>query len=215
LFWACKPLHVNGDDVFGIFVRKTAEEVPVIRRSLLILLILTGAGSACSSSGIVLSPTSYYGAYTPTVLNYAATSGGILVEVVGNPFDVPKADLERAITGAMTGSHFGPAVDFVTTTPEGFRSPYRIVVVFDPTQGYTPSKLCRQTQYLEPGTGEIVKAHSVLCAGGKALTGLSGRVGDVTGPDDPQFRQLISQITTNLLPPFRPNRRGGRSGTFF
>jgi hypothetical protein len=92
---------------------------------------------------------------------------------------------------------------------------FRIVVVFDPTQGYTPSKLCRQIQYLEPGTGEIVKVHTVLCAGGKALTGLFGRVGDVTGPDDPQFSQLISQITTNLLPPFRPNRRGGRSGTFF
>ncbi len=186
----------------------------MIRRSLLILLILAGAGSACSSSGVVLSPTSYYGAYTPTVLNYAATSGGILVEVVGNPFDVPKADLERAITGAMTGSHLGPAVDFVTTTPEGFRSPYRIVMVFDPTQGYTPSKLCRQTQYIEPGTGEIVKAHAVLCADEKALTGTSGRVRDVASPDDPQFRQLISQITTNLLPPFNPNRGGRRSGIF-
>ena len=187
----------------------------MIRRSLLVLLILAGAGSACSSSGVVLSPTSYDGVYTPTVLNYAATSGGILVEVVGNPFDAPKAELERATTDAMTGSHFGPAVDFVTTKPEGFRSPYRIVLVFDPTQGYTPSKLCRQTQYIEPGTGEIVKAHAVLCAGAKALTGVSGRVGDVTGPDDSQFRHLISQITTNLLPPFRPTRRGGRSGVFF
>jgi hypothetical protein len=94
----------------------------VIRRFLLILLILAGAGSACSSSVVVLSPTSYDGAYRPTVLNYAATSGGILVEVVGNPFDVPKADLESAITSAMTGSHFGQQVDFVTTPPEGFRA---------------------------------------------------------------------------------------------
>ncbi len=187
----------------------------MIHRSLLVLLILAGAGSACSSSGVVLSPTSYDGVYTPTVLNYAATSGGILVEVVGNPFDAPKAELERATTDAMTGSHFGPAVDFVTTKPEGFRSPYRIVLVFDPTQGYTPSKLCRQTQYIEPGTGEIVKAHAVLCAGERALTGVSGRAGELTGPDDPQFRQLISQITTNLLPPRRSPRRGGRSGVFF
>jgi hypothetical protein len=174
----------------------------------------------------VLSPTSYDGVYTPTVLNYAATSGGILVEVVGNPFDAPKAELERATTDAMTGSHFGPAVDFVTTKPEGFRSPYRIVLVFDPTQGYTPSKLCRQTQYIEPGTGEIVKeyiepgtgeivkVHAVLCAGERALTGVSGRAGELTGPDDPQFRKLISQITTNLLPPRRSPRRGGRSGIF-
>ncbi len=187
----------------------------MIRRSLLVLLILAGAGSACSSSGVVLSPTSYYGAYTPTVLNYSATSGGMLVEVVGNPFDAPKDDLVRSITGAMTGSHFGPQVDFVTTPPEGFRSPYRIVLVFDSTQGYTQYKLCAQTETIQPGVGDTVKVHAALCAAEKPLTGVTGRVGEVTGPDDPKFRHLISQITTNLLPPLRPNRRGGRSGVFF
>ena len=189
-------------------------EVPVIRRFLLILLILAGAGSACSSSVVVLSPTSYDGAYRPTVLNYAATSGGILVEVVGNPFDVPKADLESAITSAMTGSHFGQQVDFVTTPPEGFRSPYRIVILFDPTQNYTANKLCKQGKSIQPGTGEIVKVHAALCANGAALTGVSGRIGGVTGQDDPQFRRLISQITMNLLPPVNPDRRSHSSGFF-
>lgn len=186
----------------------------MIRRTLLTLVILAAAGTACSNSGVVLSPTSFYGAYTPTVLNYAATSGGILVEVVGNPFDVPKADLERAITGAMTGSHFGPAVDFVSAPPEGFRSPYRIVMVFDSTQGYTQIKLCGQTGSIAPGAGESVKVHTALCAADKPLTGLWGRVSDVTGPDDPKFRQLISRITINLLPPFNPDRRDGDRGMF-
>ena len=184
----------------------------MICRSLLILLILTGAGSACSSSATVLSPTSYYGAYTPTVLSYSATSGGILVEVVGNPFDAPKADLERSITGAMTGSHFGPHVDFVTTPPEGFRSPYRIVMVFDSNQGYTQIKLCGQTGSIAPEPGESVRVHTALCAADKPLTGVSGRVRDVTGPDDPKFRRLISQITTNLLPPSSPDRRDNDRG---
>jgi hypothetical protein len=181
----------------------------VIRKSLLSLVILAGAASACTSTDVVLSPTSYYGAYTPTVLSYSATSGGILVEVIGNPFDVPKADLEQSITGAMTGSHFGPHVDFVTTPPEGFRSPYRIVMVFDSNQGYTQIKLCGQTESIQPGPGESVRVHTALCAAEKPLTGVSGRVGEVTGPDDPKFRRLISQITTNLLPPKNPDRRGG------
>ena len=186
----------------------------MIRISLLTLLFLAGPSAACSNENVGLSRTSYYGAYTPTVLNYSATSGGMLVEVVGNPFDVPKADLESAITGAMRGSHFGQQVDFVTTPPEGFRSPYRIVILFDPTQNYTENKLCKQSQSIQPGTGEIVKAHAALCANGAALTGVSGRVGGVTGQDDPQFRRLISLITTNLLPPLNPDRRGHRSGFF-
>jgi len=186
----------------------------VIRKSLLSLVVLAGAASACTSTDVVLSPTSYYGAYTPSVLNYSATSGGILVEVVGNPFDVPKADLESAITSAMTGSHFGQQVDFVTTPPEGFRSPYRILILFDPTQNYTANKLCKQGKSIQPGTGEIVKVHAALCANGAALTGVSGRIGGVTGQDDPQFRRLISQITMNLLPPVNPDPRSHSSGFF-
>jgi hypothetical protein len=187
----------------------------VIRKSLLSLVILAGAGAACTSTDVVLSPTSYYAAYTPTVLSYSATSGGILVEVVGNPFDAPKADLERSITGAMAGSHFGPQVDFVTTPPEDFRSPYRIVMVFDSTQGYTQAKLCAQTDTIQPEAGETVKAHAALCAAEQPLTGVNGRVSDVTGPDDPKFGRFIAQMTTNLLPPTNPDRRGGDHGIFF
>lgn len=197
----------------------------MIRRSLLVLAILTGA-AACAPRLVVLSPTNFYIAYTPTVVNSAAASGGILVEVVGNPFDAPQADLERTITSAMTGSHFGPPVNFVTTPPEDFRSPYRIVMVFDAAQAYGEAKLCREGRSIEPsgavdqgdgeggGGGKVVKVYAGLCAGQGPLTGVNGRVGEVTGLDDPKFRQLISQLTTNLLPPFNPDRRDGGSEFF-
>ena len=205
--------HVAALAVLGI-VTSMAKEIRVFRKSILSLAVLTLAISACSSDTVVLSPTSYYAAYTPSVVNNAAVAGGMMVEVVGNPFDIPKDELESAVTGAMTGSHFGPAVNFLTTAPDGFRSAYRIVILFDPTQNYTENKLCKESQSLQPGTGENVKAHAALCAKGSALTGVSGRVGDVTGIDDPKFRRLISQITTNLLPPSNPDRRDGRSGIF-
>ena len=81
-----------------------------VRHVLRPLLLLAGLAPACGTDIVVLSPTSFYAAYSPTVLNYAATHGGILVEVVGNPFDAPSDDLEHAITGAMRGSHFGQPV---------------------------------------------------------------------------------------------------------
>jgi hypothetical protein len=210
----------------------------VIPRSLLALVMLAGA-AACAPRLVVLSPTNFYIAYTPTVVNSAAGSGGILVEVIGNPFDAPQADLERTITSAMTGSHFGPPVDFVTTPPEDFRSPYRIVMVFDAAQAYGEAKLCREGRSIVPSagdqdgaaeqgtgdqgtgdqgaadqSGQVVKVYAALCAGQGPLTGVNGRVGEVTGLDDPKFRQLISQLTTNLLPPFNPDRRDGGSEFF-
>ena len=186
----------------------------MFRKIFLILLVFAGA-SACSPGSVVLSPTSYYITYTPSVLNSAAASGGMLVEVVGNPFDAPNADLDRAITGAMTGSHFGPPVNFVTTKPEGFTSPYRVVLVFDDTRNYTEAKLCKEGTSIEPGSGgDRVKVHAALCAAKQPLTGVNGRVGEVTGPDDPKFRRLISQLTTNLLPPGNPDRRENGSGLF-
>lgn len=186
----------------------------MIRGSLVSLVVLAGAAAGCADTGVVLSPTSFYGAYTPTVLNYSATSGGMLVEVVGNPFDVPKSDLERSITGSMSGYQYGPHVNFITTPGEGFRSPYRIVLVFDPTRGYTESKLCRDSGTIQPGTGDVVKVHAALCAGDQPLTGVSGQVAKVTGPDDPRFRRLISQIAMNLLPPTNPDHRNNDNGIF-
>ena len=187
----------------------------MIRKSLLTLVVLGGAVTACTSTDVVLSPTNFYGAYTPTVLNYSAARGGMLVEVVGNPFDAPKGDLEQAITSAMSGSHFGPHVDFMTTTPEDFRSPYRVVLVFDSARGYTESKLCRESRSIQPEAGETVRVHAALCAAESPLTGVSGRVSDVSAPDDPKFARLMAQITTNLLPPRNPDRRDGDNGEFF
>ena len=68
---------------------------------------------------------------------------------------------------------------------------------------------------IQPGTGEAVRVHAALCAGESPLTGVSGRVTGAAGPTDPKFGRLISQITTNLLPPFNPDRRDNDRGQYF
>ncbi len=185
----------------------------MVRKLLLALVLLSP--TACSTNTVVLSPTSFYAAYTPTVLNYAATHGGILTEVTGNPFDAPQEDLEQAVTQSMTGSHFGPRVAFVTTPPEEFSSPYRVVLVFDAAQNHTNLKLCRFDHGIDPQTGEKVRVHAALCANESPLTAVSGEVGEASDPGDPRFHQLIRQITVNLFPPFNPDRGSGRGFTAF
>ena len=141
------------------------------RRLTLAMLLLAAGLTACAAADVVLSPTNFYGAYTPTVVNYSSARGGMPVEVVGNPFDAPKDELNAAISGWMEGSHFGPRVNFLTEPPGDFSSAYRIVMVFDPSQGYTELKLCRESGSIQPGTGEAVRVHAALCAGESPLTG--------------------------------------------
>jgi hypothetical protein len=50
-------------------------------------------------------------------------------------FDVPKDELESAITNAMTGSHFGPQVDFVQTPYSQLGEGPRYPVVEEPPGG--------------------------------------------------------------------------------
>lgn len=188
-------------------------EAKPARRRLSALAFL--AAAACASDGVVVSPTSFYAAYTPTVLNYAATAGGIKVEVLGNPFDVPQQDLGLAITRAMTGAHFGQPVAFVTTPPEGFRSPYRVVMAFDGARAHTEQVLCAKSAQIQPRqTGEI-RVYGALCAAAQPLTGVSGRLAEAGGPGDPRFQRLIRRLALNLLPPGNPDRRRSSSGLMF
>lgn len=179
--------------------------------------LAAGATSACATGAVVVSPLDYYPGYTPTVLNYAATQGGMLTEVVGNPFEQDSQEqLERTITRTMATSHFGPRLPFITTPPEDFASPYRVVVVFDPAQNVNEYKVCRYES--EPAAAArkngIVRVHAVLCANEKPLTAVSGQVGGVESPGDPRFRRLISQMSLVLFPPYDPNRGDGRDIDF-
>jgi len=189
----------------------------MFRVSLLLLALFSAA--ACSTNATVLSPTSFYGAYSPTVLSYASTRGGILTEITGNPFDVPQEELDQVVVRSMKGAHFGPAVDFISTPPDEFTSPYRVVMVFDAARHHTEAKLCGLNHGIEAQPGDHVRVHAALCANESPLTAVSGSVGEADGPNDPRFQHLIRQITTNLFPPYNPDRRntdrrGSGGGTF-
>jgi hypothetical protein len=166
--------------------------------------------------GTVVGPTYYYPAYTRTVLNYAATRGGMLVQVTGNPFDqVTGEQLAREIARTMERSHFGPEVPFITEAPDNFTSPYRVAVVIDPVQTVQAYKVCGNEHEITGGDADgVVRVHAVLCGNEKPLSAVSGQAASVAGPDDPQFRQLIGQISL-LLFPLRKGTGGRRGRGFF
>jgi len=188
-----------------------------LRNLLLIAGLLSAGSSAALAMGSAsIAPVTYYPGYTPTVLNYAASQGGMLTVVMGNPFEQADASsVESEITAVMARSHFGPRLPFITTAPEGFASPYRVVVLLDSARHITPYKVCGDYSGEPEATGRAtIHVQTVLCANDKPLSSATARVSGVTSPSDPKFRQLIGQMSILLFPP-RSESGPRRNGDLF
>lgn len=169
---------------------------------------VTAAGLLAGCAGTATLPHHFvYDAYRPSYLSYAASRGGLLTEVVGNPFDAPKTAVDDAVTETFGQRAFGPKLDFFTEPPEGYSSAYRVVVLFDPAPGAAPARLCRepaQAQDKRPGRVGVLAA---FCSGDRRITSAGGSVEGASGPDDPAFRRLMGQVSALLF----PSRPGDRS----
>lgn len=168
----------------------------------LLLVGLTG----CTAGDVQVNPR-YMGSYTLTDRNYAAAHG-LATELIGNPFDAPESELRRAVTETIRTSHLGQPFRMLDDDDADRRSPYKVVLAFDQRPGYG---LCRTapsdaTPAATDGTGDI-RVYAAFCARDRILTSTRGRVTGATGPDDPRFRRLISQVGFELFPPFDETKR--------
>ncbi len=163
-------------------------------------------------AGCAGAPTVYWenvgSAYSPGILGYSSTKGGMLTEVIGNPFAAPKSELDAAIVETAQNSHFGQKVPFFTQAPEGYNSPYKVVYIMNPVVGAGGFELCQgkvETRQRAPSEPDRVLA--TLCSGDVNISTASGGVPGPLGPRDPAFLALISDLTYALFPPGRPDDR--------
>jgi len=160
---------------------------------------LAGTAAACGKSVIDYSYVSDN--YRPFELAYAAGKGGMLTEVVGNPFPTGKEALDLRVTKSFEDSHFGPELPFFTEAPDGYTSPYRVVVLFNPAPSANGVKLCSQADRPQGEWGQAVGVIASFCASESRITSVAGSLPGATGPDDPAFQQLMRQVGLNLFPP--------------
>lgn len=173
---------------------------------------LAGALAACGGSLVNYSYVSDN--YHPYELSYSARKGGMLTEITGNPFPTDKAALDRTVTKNLEDSHFGPKLSFFTEPPGEYRSPYRVVVLFNPAPHANGSKLCSRTDRPQAEWGQEIKVLASYCSSDSRINTTAGSLAGATGPDDPAFQQLMRQVSLNLFPP-APNNRGDRDSAFF
>ena len=180
--------------------------MPKLKRSILGLLLAAGL-TACAQGSV---STLYVGSYDPIIVDYIVSRGAMYTEVLGNPFSAPPEALESAVTRAMSGANPGQPIRFATELEEGSgRSPYRVVVAFNPGPGVSGYRLCLD----EPGpagaaAGEI-RVIAVFCARERQEISVRGSLPQASGPGDPALGDLLRRMTAELFPRRNPDIPGG------
>lgn len=178
---------------------------PATRKTALLL-----AAGALLLASCATQPTVHHSRiYNDSWQDFFAGAPGteFLAVVWGNPFNADKAETDAVVIETAekafnrSGYHF-------STKPETVNPlvPY-LVVLFNP--GHSAIALpCTDLSRLEPRppSDGRVTIEAALCRGGMRLTGATGSVAGVRGPDDPRFRALAYQIAAKVF------RRGTRSG---
>ena len=184
---------------------------------------LTLGAAGAQAGGVVTNPPSVTGTYDFQTLDYIAAKGGMVTEIIGNPFNAPKAEVEAVVNRILAQSHPGQRFPFFSQVPEGFPSPYRVVVLLNQGTAYSGQRLCGESYLLQaretasrpssqgPGTVEIAAA---FCAREIYLTSVSGRATGVGSLESRTFRKLLNQVGHELFPRRRLDRNGAGDAFF-
>ncbi|WP_282608142.1 hypothetical protein [Pelagibius sp. Alg239-R121] len=152
--------------------------------------------------------------YDPEDLFYLAGKGPVKTEVIGNPFNEAKPQVDRSTTSAMTGATFRPKLAFDTEVPPEQNSPYHVVMVLDAPTNARPEKLCANPEdayrpaSTQPG-GSDLRVVAVYCVNDRRLSSIAGTAPRPASSSDPRFHKLIQEATLNLFPLDNPDRRDG------
>jgi hypothetical protein len=178
-------------------------------RSFVRVAVLATAGllvAACAGQSTIYN-NMISGGYYPYVFGYAAGRRDLTTVIVGNPFEIDKAELDTKLTAMLNESpNFQQPTHFTTTPGPSARPEYRAVVLLN-RQIVLPGLACRDPQQVPAADlGATTRLMAVFCQQGGYLSTVTGELQGVTGIDDPRFNQLIRQMVPLLFPPIDPTR---------
>jgi len=180
---------------------------PIAVATCLMLTACAGAG------GYAYAPqVRTYPAYEPSDLAYAAGGGEMRTEIVGNPFGGVQGDFDAAVTSAMYGAHFGPAVTFSTAPGPQARQIHTLRLIFNGATAASGYSICDGDLANVPPrqvTGNV-QVLAAFCRGTKPLSYVSARTSGIGAADDPAFTTFMRQVAVLLFPP--QNRDGRNRG---
>jgi hypothetical protein len=171
----------------------------------MLVLALALLAASCSEARVSIYQQEISPSYRAGEFGYAGARGAIRVVVAGDRLDTAPERLEKMVTEAMTGRHWGPRTNFTTQDHPGIRPSYRVIMMFNPAPTMIGMRLCRE----EPATLPVARPVSgivlfaAFCRGGESMNEIKGRIKGASGPDNLAFSELVGQVTHGLFPPER------------
>ncbi|CAO3400340.1 hypothetical protein [Azospirillum palustre] len=176
--------------------------------SLAALLLGASGLAACTNERVVASePTS---AYTRSEVAYAASDRDLRVVLHGNPFGLTPDRFAEKVLPHMQDRVFGVKTNLTTTPNDTARRDYKVVLAFNVSENTLNSALCTEGPIPTAPPGGPIIVQGAFCRSGGALTSATGWLDRPQGPDDPDFRSLISDMTFSLFPSQRSDLLCGR-----
>ena len=164
---------------------------------------LTQLLSACGA-GVVLETRSVF--YAPHLVQYAARDGSMAVLIHGNPLGTTDEAADAAVAGLLRLPAWSAATRF---TPAREASGLYFVLVFDPARRITTgSAACADPGAIPRATvaGETAVL-GVFCQANEALSAALAVGPTARGATDPEFRQLLRQVTSRVFAYAFPGRQ--------
>ncbi len=171
----------------------------MFRAASLALAACLAAGSAAASGMISYSWLSY--SYSPRDIAYAGGPGELWTEVAGNPFGATQAEFDQAVTRAMYGAHFGPPTEFTTTPGPSARRMFHVRLLFNGSATDEAHICAGPPPALSASRGGDVVLYAAFCQNDESLSFLRAAGDGFSGPSDPEFKDLVQQVTMTLFPP--------------
>lgn len=168
------------------------------------LLSLGAAALAALVGGCGDGPSTVPGGYrSPATWStfFAATSHGpLLLELHGDPFGTPAAELRTRVAKAMSAAI--PARPFAMTTDAQAASlpKVKVVVALGVPPGLDAAELCagRAMTATARADGARIDVLAAFCHGDVTMSWVRGWVAKVEGPDDSRFTRLLGQMMREL-----------------
>jgi hypothetical protein len=157
-------------------------------------LLLTGCGSVPT----VTTDTGV--GNTRQVLTERAEQGPVLAVVVGNPYGVDEARLERTVADAMAAGITGLGVDFTTDPSQAAATEPRLVVLLNPAAEPSGQAACRNPTLVQTlPAGDELQVLAAFCENGDAIGSVEAH-DVVSGPTDRRFQRLLWRTASALFP---------------
>ncbi len=175
-----------------------------------LLTMLAGCTAPAGSGWVIYNHR--LDAYNPEARNYAASRGGMLLELPNNPFAASDQELGAVIADMLYGAPSGQDFPFFTEAekPDGYASPYRLVVLLDATPGAKSEIVCREPSQPVATDPLQMRVLMALCIGDRLMSTASGAVARPDRPRSLPLSNLLRRMAYVIMPHYDPNQDDSR-----